>query len=448
MLFSKMIKSVAKLSVITGMTAVLAGCTNPATNSVFSSIKKEVLLEEASINGYINSIVRYTDSDGKEFLYLQNGRIYYKQVSKDSDISDLSNNNTSKAWTYDTKAPEKLSYSNENNLYSGWNIYKLASDDKYIYALGYQPTYNEKYSRNVPTEIKLFYCDGVGNEWKEVESVNAAIKDYINHLDSDMFMMDASIHLFCTNAPQKAHRKAYIRIGGGTPSTSSSTSEEQKAPNYEENYGNRSYGNYGILKLDGGETSTDTANTISAGTNEATFKTLSAYWFNGDIYFMENVAVNTNETKSADANWVYYGSGKTLISFTKDAFTTAGNKIPETTSSTSSNGASGKIIAIAVTKDSILLGTEEYGAYRLKRESDGTPAADTTSFSTNGDSVMVSPYIIRMIFCTDPSIGEEDTGSALYSSMQFRYTQSYASADYDNVGLWSYYAWRNNWNRE
>ncbi len=476
--------------------ALFAGCFNP----VFNSIRNEVALEEAEISGFINSIVRFTNTeqDGteKEYLYLQNGRIYYKQVSEDDDPSKLTKNMANKSWTRDSGI-EEVKYNYEQTEYSGWNVYKLASDSKYVYALCYQPWYNEDYSRNEPRKIRLFCSSGVNSEWKEVSAVNTAIEDYINHLNPDLFMMDSSILLFCTNTPKKDHRQAFIRIGGGNPSTSTDSADtEYNRVNYEENYGNRNYGNYGILKLDGENTQTSESNTIKAGTKGATYRTLSVYYANGDTHFSNHLAVATDETKNDDAKYVYYGDGNTLKSFSVDTLTsngttevfmpnregklvnesdftvdsvyvldayinglaidTEGNKaaLTNTDEIINSSGCAASIQSIAATKDSVLLGTYEYGAYRVpKTYSTGEPATSTDSFSTNASSIMASPYIIRMIFCTDPSVGEVEDGSALYSSMEFRYTESTSNADYDNVGLWSYYYNRTsdpskNWNRE
>ena len=137
-------KKIARIIFAFALTLFFAGCTNP----VFFSIRKEVALEEATIKGFVNSIVRFTDSTGKEWLYLQNGRIYYKQVSDDLNLSALTKNMANKSWTHDDTAPEKLHYDYMNGKFDGWLIYKLASDSNSVYALAYKPVYNDTYSRN------------------------------------------------------------------------------------------------------------------------------------------------------------------------------------------------------------------------------------------------------------------------------------------------------------
>lgn len=473
-------KKIARIIFAFALTLFFAGCTNP----VFYSIRKEVALEEATIKGFVNSIVRFTDSSGKEWLYLQNGRIYYKQVSEDGTPSALTKNMANKSWTHDDTAPEKLHYDYMNGKFDGWVIYKLASDSNSVYALAYKPVYNDTYSRNVPGDIKLFCSSGINSGWKEVTSINEAIKDYISRLNPKLFMKDSSIHLFCTNSPKNAHREAFIRIGGGMPSVSSNSADEMyEIPNQEKNYGNITYGNYGIIKLNG-EYSNKSGSMVPATQNGASYKTLSAYYANGAVHFMDFIAVGTNETKNDEATYVYYGNAKKLMNFKVSDFASSpsvaafkkdtngnyvssganlnqfdayinsiainsnGDKAAEPSGISSSSGPNASIISLAVTKDSILLGTYEYGAYRLLKDSSGKPAASTVAFETNADSIMHSPYIVRMLFCTDPTIGETEAGSALYSSMQFRYTESSAGTDYKNVGLWSYYQNRGNWNKE
>lgn len=114
------------------------------------------------------------------------------------------------------------------------------------------------------------------------------------------------------------------------------------------------------------------------------------------------------------------------------------------------------IISLAVTKDTILLGT---GYNRSEGSSsgsgdgvlhvtvtDGIPADNTSSFSTNADNVMCPPYHVRLLFCSDPSKNEVEAD--LYSSIDYIYTEGSSGTSIKNRGLWSYYPGRGNWNRE
>ncbi|MCI6322946.1 hypothetical protein [Treponema porcinum] len=419
-------------------------------DAIFYNIRNEVPLEDGVINGYTNSIVRYQAPDGTEFLYLQNGNVYYKQISEDTDKKILTKNQGHGKWTKDSSAPEGISYSYFDQEFSGTYSCKLASDSKYVYLLGATPEYDESSSRNILKNFKL-YCYSKENGWKSVDAVNTILKKYESTLAEDKYMMDSSIQLFCTNTPQNAHRKAYIRIGGGSPYYSWMSDKQT--------YGNDFTSeviNCGIIELNG--TDTDIANVVPLGDGKigtlektgAGKDTTSAVYANGEVYFLDYLASSTNETKDKDADYIYFGNGKTLYWFNTASVSSV--KALDADPVGKSAGCADSILSMCVTNDSIILGTYEEGAYRVKTDS-GKPETSTSDFTTNADSVMYNPYIVRMLFCTDPSLGETDNGSALYSALQFQYTESSASASYKNVGLWSYYnseenGHRNNWNKE
>ena len=421
-------------------------------DAIFYNIRNEVPLEDGVINGYTNSIVRYQEPDGTEFLYLQNGNVYYKQISDDTDKKILTKNQNHDKWTKDSSAPEGISYSYFDQEFSGTYSCKLASDSNYVYLLGATPEYDESSSRNILKNFKL-YCYSKENGWKSVDAVNTILKQYESTLDEDKYMMDSSIQLFCTNTPQNAHRKAYIRIGGGSPYYSWMSDKQTYGSDFTVKDGVM---NCGIIELNG--TDTDIANVVPLGDGKigtlektgAGKDTTSAVYANGKVYFLDYLASSTNETKNKEADYIYLGNGKTLYWF--ETASVSSVKALDAAPVGKSTGCADSILSMCVTNDSIILGTYEEGAYRIKTNS-GKPETSTSDFTTNADSVMYNPYIVRMLFCTDPSLGETDDGSALYSALQFRYTESSASASYKNVGLWSYYnseenGHRNNWNKE
>ena len=421
-------------------------------DAIFYNIRNEVPLEDGVINGYTNSIVRYQEPDGTEFLYLQNGNVYYKQISEDDDKTKLTKNQDHDKWTKDSSAPEGISYSYFDQEFSGTYSCKLASDSNYVYLLGATPEYDESSSRNILKNFKL-YCYSKENGWKSVDAVNTILKQYESTLDDNKYMMDSSIQLFCTNAPQNEHRKAYIRIGGGSPYYSWMSDKQTYGSDFTVKAGVM---NCGIIELNG--TDTDIANVVPLGDGKigtlektgAGKDTTSAVYANGKVYFLDYLASSTNETKNKEADYIYLGNGTTLYWF--ETASVSSVKALDAEPVGKSTGCAADILSMCVTNDSIILGTYEEGAYRVKIDS-GKPETSTSDFTTNADSVMYNPYIVRMLFCTDPSLGETDDGSALYSALQFRYTESSASASYKNVGLWSYYnseenGHRNNWNKE
>ena len=421
-------------------------------DAIFYNIRNEVPLEDGVINGYTNSIVRYQEPDETEFLYLQNGNVYYKQISEDDDKTKLTKNQDHDKWTKDSSAPEGISYSYFDQEFSGTYSCKLASDSNYVYLLGATPEYDESSSRNILKNFKL-YCYSKESGWQSVEAVNEILGYYESTLDEDKYMMDSSIQLFCTNTPQNAHRKAYIRIGGGSPYYSWMSAKQTYGNDFTVKDGVM---NCGIIELNG--TDTDIANVVPLGDGKigtlektgAGKDTTSAVYANNTVYFLDYLASSTNETKDKEADYIYLGNGKTLYWFETASVSSVTALDAEPVGK--STGCAADILSMCVTNDSIILGTYEEGAYRIKTNS-GKPETSTSDFTTNADSVMYNPYIVRMLFCTDPSLGETADGSALYSALQFRYTESSASASYKNVGLWSYYnskenGHRNNWNKE
>ena len=421
-------------------------------DAIFYNIRTEVPLEDGVINGYTNSIVRYQEPDGTEFLYLQNGNVYYKQISEDDDKTKLTKNQDHDKWTKDSSAPEGISYSYFDQEFSGTYSCKLASDSNYVYLLGATPEYDESSSRNILKNFKL-YCYSKENGWKSVDAVNTILKKYESTLAEDKYMMDSSIQLFCTNTPQNAHRKAYIRIGGGSPYYSWMSDKQTYGSDFTVKDGVM---NCGIIELNG--TDTDIANVVPLGDGKigtlektgAGKDTTSAVYANNTVYFLDYLASSTNETKNKEADYIYLGNGKTLYWFETASVSSVTALDAEPVGK--STGCAADILSMCVTNDSIILGTYEEGAYHVKTDS-GKPKIETSDFTTNAPSVMYNPYIVRMLFCTDPSLGETADGSALYSALQFRYTESSASASYKNVGLWSYYnskenGHRNNWNKE
>ena len=422
-------------------------------DAIFYNIRTEVPLEDGVINGYTNSIVRYQEPDGTEFLYLQNGNVYYKQISEDDDKTKLTKNQDHDKWTKDSSAPEGISYSYFDQEFSGTYSCKLASDSNYVYLLGATPEYDESSSRNILKNFKL-YCYSKANGWKSVEQINTILKQYESTLDDDKYMMDSSIQLFCTNTPQNAHRKAYIRIGGGSPYYSWMSDKQTYGSDFTVKDGVM---NCGIIELNG--TDTDIANVVPLGDGKigtlektgAGKDTTSAVYANNTVYFLDYLASSTNETKNEDADYIYFGNGNTLYWFNTASVSSV--KALDAAPVGKSTGCADSILSMCVTNDSIILGTYKEGAYRVKTDSGKPETSISGDFETNARSVMYNPYIVRMLFCTDPSLGETDDGSALYSALQFQYTESSASASYKNVGLWSYYnskenGHRNNWNKE
>ena len=480
-------------SIIFSSIFLFSGC----YDAVIQSIRREIELEDAIISGFVNSIVRFTgtgepavegNEKGKEYIFLQNGVIYYKQVSEDGDEEKgqsekrLTKNATHGRWSHAPKSPDGLKYNYYGEDYSGYYISKLAADENYVYALACRPDTDEDQSRNILFPRTVFYFPDENGGWSEIEGIRKALDKYTSTLDKDeYYLMNSSVHLFCTNTPKKEHRKAYLRIGGGSPyydANGSSSDKYSGTANLKENYGNKDVGNYGIIELDGLKTNVEEC--IPLGDQNAGYRTLGVVYLNGQEHFVDYLAVGSNETKKDEATWFCYGYGSSLYVFDDIAKDTGNGGNNSDASPCVTIGLKDTVLSLCVTKDSIIVGTYEEGAEHITIKKDGFPASRTSSFFPNGKQepgndyfdlykgeqdnntsnnnaadIMCDPYIVRTLFCTDPSLGEIEVkepegnkGAALYSAIQFRYTESSQSADYDNVGLWAYYSSKGNWNRE
>lgn len=100
---------------------------------------------------------------------------------------------------------------------------------------------------------------------------------------------------------------------------------------------------------------------------------------------------------------------------------------------------------MALTSDFFIFGTAKSGLYRVRNDN-GVPLGSTIDFSTNADVALGSPYMIRALYCMDPSKSELD--AIIYATADFYGSRGSSTGSQDDVGLWSYYPSRGNWNRE
>ena len=456
-------------------------CFTACYDAIFQAIRDEVELESATISGYINGIARYNvnPSEGinfdNQYLFLANGSVYYKKASElqHGAWNKLSGNGL----------PSTTSYAYFDGEFKGIYIYKVAADADHVYAIGFKPLYDDDNSRNVPRDYVIYATSDITqNEdgslsvtWEEVTGLTDVFKTYLEEIDAvddDNYGMALSIHLFCSNAVNPEHRAAFVRVGGGTPYLSNSR-------NYTSD----------VYKLEGStftkaaqivyDSESETTSFTEGGSDlssyhysELTRNTLSVLYFGDGFHFMNYLNADTNEG-TLDENgdvltsptYVYFpGYSSYICSFAvvdynsatfTDIFTGVTTNPTEVTG-ISSVSAGSSILSIAVTNDSILLGsgrnratggaqTSGDGVFRVAL-TNGQMASSTSDFETNADSVMVDPYSVRSLICADPSLNETET--SLYSSIDYIYTESTSGTSIKNRGLWSYYASRGNWNRE
>lgn len=461
-------------------------------DAIYQNIRDEIELTTQKMPGFINNIARYNNVD-EQYLFLTNGVIKYKNA-KDAEHGkwkELSGNGL----------PGSVHYVFEKTEFEGVYFSKIIADKEYIYAMGFEPSYDTDNSRNVPKNLKIYYSkmisDGEFAEWKEISALSKIMTDYradLDKIDDDNYGMAISCHLFGTNSVNPEHRVAFLRVGGGSPYLGNSWNESSS-----------------LYKLNGGDFEKVASITSESKENpdagdfiysEFDLDTLSVVYFGGKYHFMNYLNAETNEgtadssgTARIEPTYVYFGDyGHNLYYFSVDDFNSktedfkkmfkyprakyrlenmTDEKKKEVTAPTtllSKDGVAAgylepvsdsNVISIAVTSDSLLLGTGSNRSYnsgasngsgvvRIEIDQSTGKPTKTGSFTTKADNVMRDPYIVRALLAVDPS--KKETETSIYSSMDYIYTATSAGTNSTNRGLWAYYpkadGSKGEWNRE
>ncbi len=406
---------------------LLTGCFSP----VFYEIRKDVEPEDATVSGILNSITRYTVGD-KEYL------VVAAKADGDEDYMGLKYKDVTAeehgAWqNFDlTSAIEGFSYHSYkyfNSEHSGYQIIKVLADSTYLYVVGAAYENNEEQGTTIPSEICVWggrptlNSDGswASGEWQKIDVPENTFKLYI---DSSYYYHSA-FSIFHTNSPMQKNRKVYIRSGN--------------ADAYNSNYKETTY--YSL------ENCTVTKVSISPSDSTEKSNISSVVMLNDKPVFFNSIASTSNETYTTEATRIYYGDGDNLYYSDADGSTTFVKAL----------NAGNEISCLAACSDSILIGraefsatsTSAYGGLVKTSLTNGVPASELVSFETNASFQISTAYFVNALINSTP--GKSELESALYASTSFigsGTSSSSNSVSYDNVGLWSYYPSRGNWNRE
>lgn len=156
-------KSIKRL--FTAVVSVLAFSFFSCHDAIFSEIRNEVELDDATVSGDVKSIVRYKDN-----IFVSNGRIYYQPKTSTTSI-----------WI-EFPTP-------------GTTVYQLAADSNNLYAVSL-PYVDDNDGYNVPSTRSLWKWDG--SQWTCLLSTTYTLTYFF---------------IFSTNTPQEANRKAFLRYG-------------------------------------------------------------------------------------------------------------------------------------------------------------------------------------------------------------------------------------------
>ena len=389
---------------------ILTSCFNP----VYYEIRKDVKPEESTIFGNILQITR-TTVDNKEFLVLYaNEGIRYKQ-------KDISEHGTWK--TFNNIPCESLVFDNVTQTFNGEQVLNLFSDKDTLYAITAKYKYNTElgtsnadYLKLYATQLHLDESDGFtwaeNNEWKTI--IDDTEKKYfpLTGADSSSDYQSSSFAVFQTNSPMAAHRKVFIRSGAST-----------------------------YYELKGTQSPVPVTVTLTDKTNDSAN---SAVYFNGEILFFNSLASTTNETYDTEATRFYFGINSELYA----------NKNANSKEIVKFCDAENRISSLATCADSILIGrgrfgndsTTNGGITKTTLDENGNPGTKLVSFDTNASFQLSTAYLINCIVNASPE--KKEIESSLYSSVSIKGTGTSTGASFRNLGLWSYYPSRGNWNRE
>lgn len=406
----------ASIFMILGL--MLTGCQDP----IFEAIREDVPPEDATVSGNIRAITRYT-AGGNEYLVLAaNDGVRYK----------LKDDNGHGKWgTY--KAPFSLiHYSYESSDHSGEEILTILADSTYLYIISAEYNHTAIEGISYPDSINIWAkaITSEGTKWSE-EGEWTAAPNKIG--DFDLFPLYekttsgtdfhySNFRVFQTNSPKKEHRAAFIRT----------YDSENKI--------------YKYFKLNGSSEPVECTADVEAAiidpnpSSDADYKptALSVVYFNG-FKFITSPAATTNETYTDDATYFYYSNGDSKLIYND------GN------TATVAFDSKKLISCLATTTDSILIGhgktssdSPAVGGINRADLTNGVPASELGSFrkDSNAKFQITSDNLVLAMLNANPEKTEEE--SALYVSISF----SGYSNNFDNIGLWSYYPERGNWNRE
>ena len=336
----------------------IAGCKAP----VFYEIMRDVAPEEATVNGVITSITRYTSDEKEKLVTFSSDGLIWKDAEG-------------------TAHGQWSCFPNSNQL-SG-KIIKTAADSSNLYVVTI--TFHEDVEKglNLPDPATLWcYNNGIWDKVKNTPKLNPG-----------------NFNIFCTNDVDNNNRSAYLRIGDK------------------------------VYELSGKDfpTSEKTTGNFNSAVS-------------GDIFFESTASVK-------NGNYIYWGEGSKLYYSNDTSNPKAEGK------KTLALDAGTDISCLAATKDALLIGRGDFsnsliskGGIAKTSLKDGVPGNSLESFSTNATSQLASVYQIYTLLVADPT--QKELEASIYASMGFKGSGSSTSVSYDNIGLWSYYPARGNWNRE
>lgn len=407
-----------KSSLLFILCLLVTSCFDP----IYEAIREDVEPEEATVSGNITTITRYTASD-QEFLVLAaDDGLRYKH-------KDL---NYHGEWNTYPLPFDLHHYDFDSSSHSGEQILAVLADSSLLYLLTAEFDHTSVEGTSYPSTIKLYAKNITANgttwnsdgDWTSVPTKAGDYDIFPVYTNSSREYYESGFRVFQTNAPKKEHRAVFIR--------SETRSEDEDTI-------------YRYFQLNGTSTPVEFSLPVesiinpeySADNENEENQALSVVYFNGDYKFFASPASTTNETYSSDATYYYYTNQDSDIYYS------------DGTTATKALSAGKVISSLAVTADSMLIGhgktNSTAGGINRVLLTDGVPDDKLASFAdinSNAQFQITSDYFVTALINASPEKREVESG--LYAAITF----SGVAYNFGNIGLWSYYPERGDWNRE
>lgn len=394
-----------------------ASCKDP----IFYEVMKDVEPTKATVFGNINSITRYC-VEGEEFLVLNaDGGIRYKRADNEGHGN----------WKTYSNLPFSFHKIDEmNSSHKGHQIIKILADKDTLYLVTATYKDGEDNSTIITDKIHL-WAKKMTLSSKDSWKTDGEFTEIINSTNSNNFfytyfvssidkIQKSDFNVFQTNSIKKENRKVFIRNKSG------------KDAKYYELSGLNEPTEISIPKgkiID--SNSDETKNTVN-----------SAIWFDGEVKFFNSKVSTTNETCLNDATYFYFTNGN-RVRYGKS-----------TTNLLDSVDVGTEISGFAVCSDSLLIGRADFnstssvasGGIVKTLLKDGIPGDKLVNFDNNAQFQLPSTYLMTALINATPEKTEKE--SILYAAITIFGQGTSSNVSWSNVGLWSYYKDRGNWNRE
>lgn len=398
------ILNILKKAVLASLSVVslsVLGCHDP----IFYEVNREVEPVEPSVNGCIYDIVRCNlGKTDKEYLFVATGEIMYKDVTVPTSAA----NQRTSQW-------HKFMDLGKGNVI----ISNIAANEKYLYAMTFIFDENVDEGEEVLKRRDVWYYDPDRDMWDAV----TGLPELPGNGAKDCGEYD--VIMFSSNAPVASHRKAFILLGG---------KKSASGDIYELN------GATATKIYDSKKTGVERFSGSYGEANNLTASSKGCAYLGDTLWFTSSRAIVSNEWRRLKSDGSAFEEKKSDILYYYDS----GWKVRGLVSQDAGTTPEPNQCALV---DGALFVTTKTGLKKIKIDTSNKKLSGVEELTQNGGSTLKSgTYETNGILVLDCE--KTESGCEAYVSADFSGSSKSTSGQMKNVGLWSYYPERANWNRE